>query len=402
MAGPPEIDIGSVGDIVREQARFADDVPANVEGLDAALRGLREPTLFVIEHAVGRPGPPEWVGAVVNQLNNELSDPVLDAICGRGRPAIKASRSLFDLLVTAKDIIASPAVAERYERHRWVVWRDALDLEAQTHRGYLTQAEAHRRRVNRREVEPKARAALSEYGPAFRRGWQTMNLRDRADQYGLGDDYEWYRLASAVLHGSAGGVLGTYVEFLDGPRMHRTGSALGLTPDALEFGLRWARMSFEALTAEIGEITSVMMAAIARVEALVAEFRQLIEDHDRQLWTTNPTHLEAFMLVTRWPGPPRWYLRIAGSNWVRAAIEPTGLSNEQRSALARMVVEARANFPTDGDVISIVALLDHRRIYPDPDKDWQYSPQMFQHASLRWDDPSQPRGFYSTPHREGS
>src|SRR5215510_5236460 len=391
MAGPPEIDIGSIADVVNDQARFAADVLAHVDGLDAAIRGLREPMVFTVEHAVGRPDPPHWVGAVVNQLNNDVTDLVQDAICGRGRPAIRTARSLFDHLLTVRDVTSAATLAERYECHRWVVWHDATELAERTHRGNLTRSEAHRRRLNRREIGPEARAALAAYGRGFRREWATADRRARAGT-GLADDYEWYRLASAILHGSAGGVLGTYAEFRNGPHIHRTGSAFTLCPDALEWGLRWARLAYDALAPEVGAITRAMTDAIAEVEALTPEFRRLIEEHDRTLWTTNPTHLEAFVLVTRWPTPRQWYLRIVGSDWVRRAIEPSELIGDT-AWLDKVIADARRDFPADTDCISIVVNLGHRRIYPDPDSGWPYSPQMFQHAGLNLRDPTRRAGF---------
>jgi hypothetical protein len=175
---------------------------------------------------------------------------------------MKSARTLFELLVTAKDVVGgSWTMADRYDRHRWVVWRDLADLEDRTHRGHLSRQQAHARKVERREVDRNAAASLADYGSGFRRAWHPETLRERADSHGLGDDYEWYWLASAVLHGAAGGIVGTYTRVQGGPQLHRTGSAIGLAPDALASGLRWARMAFEALTPALGDITETMAAA---------------------------------------------------------------------------------------------------------------------------------------------
>jgi hypothetical protein len=323
-------------------------------------------------------------------------------VAGRGRPAIKSARTLFELLVTAKDIVdGSWTMADRYDRHRWVVWRDLADLEDRTHRGHLSRQQAHARKVKRRDVDRNAATALTDYGSGFRRSWHPETLRDRADSHGLSDDYEWYRLASAVLHGSAGGIIGTYIRVQGGPQLHRTGSAIGLAPDALTFGLRWARMAFEALTPALGDITEAMMAAMSRVEALVPLFERAASDWDRELWRLlEPTKIEAFVLVTRW-GKPRWYLRAGSTEWVRPAIEPQGLTDAQRDSFDEHVNRARALLRDDSDCYSIwMAVLDER-VFPEPGSTWTRSPQMFEHPAFRWDAPSEPRGVEYIEHAPG-
>jgi len=397
MPGPQHDDVDSYAQVLDAHSQVGQELLARVDGLDEAIRGLNDPIWFVVNHVLGAPQPLQWLGALVNQLLNELADLTHDAVCGRGRPAVKAARTIFELLVAAKDITTGPwPMADRYDRHRWLVWRDAADLEDQTRRGHLSRQETHTRKVSRREVDRNAAAAINDYGAGFRTRWHPESLRERAKNHGLGDDYEWYRLASAVLHGSAGGILGTYIEFRKGPTLHRTGSALALAPDSLTFGLRWARMAFEALTPAIGEITTMMTEAIERIEALVPRFEQVVEDYDHELWqAVEARDLELFVLVTR-RGKPLWYIRARMTNWVRPAIEPQFLPTAQKEALERCAEQTRSVL-RDGESRSIVVMTDDRRVFPVPGEGWRYSPQMFQQAELRWDAPSERRGFELAP-----
>jgi hypothetical protein len=393
MDDPPFGAFGSIPDVLGAQTEVAQWFLSEVPGLDEALRGLNDPIPFVLQHAVGGNEPLDWLGALINQLVNEVFDLTQDAVTGRGRPALKSARTLFELLVTAKDVVdGSWTMADRYDRHRWIVWRDLADLEDRTHRGHLSRQRAHARKIERRQVDRNATAAIADYGSGFRRAWHPETLRHRAESYGLGDDYEWYRLASAVLHGSAGGIIGTYIKVQGGPNLHRTGSAIGLAPDALRFGLRWAGMAFDALTPALGDITHMVTAAISKVEALVPSLERVALDYDWELWRSlEPTKIEAFVLVTRW-GKPRWYLRAGSTEWVRPAIEPQGLTEAQRDSFDEMINGIRSTLRDDGDCHSMYMAVVDERVFPEPGSAWTRSPQMFLRPEFRWDAPSEPRG----------
>lgn len=122
MDRPPFGAFGSIPEVLGAQTEVAQWFLAEVPGLDEALRGLNDPIPFVLQHAVGGNEPLGWLGALINQLVNEVLDLTQDAVTGRGRPAIKSARTLFELLVTAKDVVGgSWTMADRYDRHRWVV-----------------------------------------------------------------------------------------------------------------------------------------------------------------------------------------------------------------------------------------------------------------------------------------
>jgi hypothetical protein len=167
------------------------------------------------------------------------------------------------------------------------------------------------------------------------------------------------------------------------------------------FGLRWARMAFEALTPALGDITEMMNAAISRVEALVPRFERAALDWDRELWRSlEPTKIEAFVLVTRW-GKLRWYLRAGSTEWIRPAIEPQGLTETQRDLFDEHVNRARAMLRDDTDCYSMWMEVRDERVFPAPGSTWTRSPQMFEHPEFRWDAPWEPRGVEYIEHAPG-
>lgn len=125
-----------------------------------------------------------------------------------------------------------PAEAERYLDHAAIA--ELLDLELNTvaedeFTGAARKRVRHWRHKLERRIRPAAKRVIQVHGPWFRSRWTQVNLRDRADQVGLGGEYDSYRLLSAVIHGAAGGDLGHRQE-IGGAQVLRTGPAVGLCP----------------------------------------------------------------------------------------------------------------------------------------------------------------------------
>ncbi|MCA1706717.1 MAG: hypothetical protein LC808_27015 [Actinobacteria bacterium] len=59
----------------------------------------------------------------------DFLDLITDICRGRGRPALRSARSLFELLITLHDITSSPDLAERYFRHQFVVSQQMATLD---------------------------------------------------------------------------------------------------------------------------------------------------------------------------------------------------------------------------------------------------------------------------------
>jgi hypothetical protein len=204
-----------------------------------AIRNLADSLRTFIASVHSLSEPPHGLSSAVSQATNDLVDVLTDAARGRGRPSLMSARSLFELLVTTLDLINDSELETRYVDHKWVIahMEGSLTIEAEHLARKSRAADLHRRKKLLRESESDFRRVLQEYGTEFARHWTPSNLRTRASKHGLDDDYEFYRLASSVLHGSSGGTIGiarTYGEEV----VHRTGPALSLCPVALLMALR--------------------------------------------------------------------------------------------------------------------------------------------------------------------
>jgi hypothetical protein len=155
-------------------------------------------------------GPHRAVSVVLTQATNDLIDLLFDSCSGRGRPALRAARSLYELAVTLPEVVGDDARAERYMDHLAVAVASEAKLARPERalRGPARRRYARRRAVLGRESASRVDAAEAKYGRAFKRSWADGSLRDRATKAGFDDeDYEFYRLSSAILHGAAGGSL---------------------------------------------------------------------------------------------------------------------------------------------------------------------------------------------------
>lgn len=320
-------------------AELANLILDSVSGLDEVL--------FVAQDELGN-----WISLVTSahsysngstlayaQAANEFLDLLFDLAHGRGRPAIKASRSLFELSVTVKDILVDPEACGRYEDHRWVTFAQAIELESMQplrHKG-----DAHRRKKAARWVKPHVERVMAEYGPAFRRNWRTSNLADAAERHGLGEEYEFYRIASGVLHGAAGGVLGQYV--LAGADdearpVYRTGVALALCPEAFRRGVRYFAEIVSDSVEQVGEGgVQDLLEACERVLSLQADYEEFIDELDANLWTSTVRHEVITAAVIDSVGRCSWYIHDTRRKELREALPPTDLSDAQRDSLRELI-----------------------------------------------------------------
>lgn len=180
---------------------------------------------------------------VLNQFLNDFLDLLYESATGRGRPAMRSARSLFEHAVNFATVTHSSEEAERYAEHE-VMMTQAYYSFDYYELGVLDGDELknlQRKHVHRlRQAEKAAAVARKKFGNGFRRSWASKNLHDRAAGHGFESGYDFYRVASAVMHGSSGGSIGTFGEVESGHRLHRTGPAFGLLPLALAFGVTFA------------------------------------------------------------------------------------------------------------------------------------------------------------------
>lgn len=249
--------------------------------------------------------------------SNDFLDLLGDLLDGRGRSAIRSMRSLFEHLIAVEDVTADPALGARFLEHRAVVEQVAagLTFEVEALAGKERKAEEHRLRKLRRESQSAAETAVTAYGPGYRRGWSDQDLRSRARSHGFGADYEVYRLTSSVLHGSAGGAVGTIrQDGVEGRAVHRLGPALALCSLAYLRGLTYYRVIVETLVEsndrrDVADRAAALLAAIRAALALWPEYRRAVMDLDEQLWDSAlPVSTLMTVLALERDGTASWWL----------------------------------------------------------------------------------------------
>jgi len=282
---------------------------------------------------------------IVGQATNDFLDLVLEAMSGRGRPAARSSRALYEHIVNLRWVTNDVDQAQRYCDHAAI--GDLLDLDLNTpteeqYTGVTRKRARHWRKKLERRIRPAAAAVLGTYGESFRRSWTQANLRDRASAVDLASDYDLYRLLSAVIHGSAGGDLGQRQE-IGGRQVVRTGPAVALCPLALRTGLGWYRMIVDEVAAALGSgATDGLATALDRLAADLPTHESLCHLVDAELWPHEPPQSAVFLRVEV-GGQWRWLLLDADLPRT-IEVEPIGLDADQRTWLEEEVAAVeRAN-----------------------------------------------------------
>jgi hypothetical protein len=250
------------------------------------------------------------ISVVTTQAFNDFFD-LLDSLGnGRGRPASHAARALIEHLANLADLVRSEEARRRYNAHLAVA--NQLEAEAAIGLNRLTGVERrayeHQLRKLRSGAQQRAEAAVREYGRDFTRGWAADNLRARLSSLGWADLYDYYRLASMVLHGAPGGASGVISYGYEHP-VHRLGPAIALCVPAYLEGIR----AFRRLIVELGSIapTIDMSQIFLHLDDLTEHwpvYRQHVLKVDRELWPKGAyLGMMAICAISR-SGVRRWYL----------------------------------------------------------------------------------------------
>lgn len=223
---------------------------------------------------------------------NDFADLTDHLVTGQGRSAIRGVRNLFEHLVNILDFVELPLLEQRFFDHRAVTQQVAAGLTIELDRleGVEGKREATRLRNLKNDSRVAASDALAEYGPRYKREWTNQTLSDRATHHGLADDYNLYRLTSAVLHGSSGGAIGTVfqVSQRDGPAVHRLGPALQLCPLAYLQGISYFRKIVQALRSinprnDLSARSEPILDALDQMDGLWVDYRRAILKLDAEL-----------------------------------------------------------------------------------------------------------------------
>jgi hypothetical protein len=308
--------MGSPGDLFDTYDQLAQEILAGMPAgrvLVQRLDGKRLweavwPYTHALIHNVDRTDPVQRARTrIVNQAVNDYFDLLYEALRGRGRPAVRSARSLFDHLLNLRTIDGDPGEARRYCDHATI--GDLLDLELNTPReeeftGNTRKQVRHRLRKLSRQIRPAADAVLRKYPTSFPGRWASKNMPERAKRHGLRHDYESdFRLLSAVAHGSAGGDVGHRV-LIDDRSVVRTGPAVSTCPLALRTGHRWFSMLVADSEKMSGpDATAKLWELLRTVDGILDQHRDACRAVDAALL---PDELPANPVLIRVETDGRW------------------------------------------------------------------------------------------------
>ena len=212
---------------------------------------------------------------------------------------------------------------DRYEEHEWVTNLSIAQRRMHLHSLPSKERKRETRRLQHLEKRANKRvaAAVSQYGPAYRRGWASGTLRDRANIYGLGARYGAYTILSAVIHGSSGGLIGSTRD-TDGRQIHRTGANLQLASMAWFEGFT----SFEHIgTSLLGRVPSPVgdeLLALARAGlAIWPDLHLALKAIDEKLWPKDiaPSNMTVLAI---YPGNKRRWFVFDGRQQMLVRADP--------------------------------------------------------------------------------
>ena len=209
------------------------------------------------------------VGAV---CLNDFNDLLFDAVSGRGRSAHRSARTVFEHLLNLISL-REPSHRTRFMCHSVVgtqlaaAWNPIEPFLS----GKVLKASRHRRKKLLRDSRKELEEVMAEYGTGFRRQWHPETVRDRAVAAQLEREYDFFRAASAAVHGAASAMEDAFW-VVDGDPVLRVGPSVVLCPAALAAGVLFMEQFFRELRAELGLDTTAVSDALARVGESIGEF----------------------------------------------------------------------------------------------------------------------------------
>jgi hypothetical protein len=288
------------------------------------------------------------IQALFVQATNDYLDLMIDASMARGRPAIRAARTLFEHHIAALEIDVDPALADQWLDHMPMsgVAQASLELPEQHLRGKVLKAYRHRMSRLRKDSERDATRATGRWGGWFRRQWHPDSVFDRATRLGLDDHYNFYRFASAPVHGSHAGMVGL-VKTVAGLPILRTGAAIAPTPAAVLYGTTSMRAIVEVAAQFVDEGLDRFRAALDKLDELWPEYFVALEELDSEVWPDSPSPNIGALMVVAPDGLGTWF----------ECLPDELLARQARSAEVRMHEEQKR--PFDVLLERILPSVDH-------------------------------------------
>ena len=245
-----------------------------------------------------------------------------------GRSAAAAARTLLEHVVNFWDVSESAEnTAERFMDHRHVA-AEQLSRRRWHLEGLSKKAAKRERNFLDGLAARSSRAlkqVLSKYPNDYKRQWARGSLYERAKYYGLTEEYEGYRILSAVIHGSSGGMRGLTKEVGE-QKVHRLGPDMQLVPLAFEEGLRNFMLLCEQLFKMTGRVEADEMGGrtFQVLKSNLEGVRAVAAKQDRKMWPDQPPAPVYVPSVVVWPnGKARWFLRDT-RNELMVRADPVG------------------------------------------------------------------------------
>lgn len=269
------------------------------------------------------------ISMVINHAVNDILILIEAVADGSGRTAARTSRAMYEHLLHLLEISHDPSKGVQYAAHAHVTASQLAEAAIGLDR--LERPLQRRERARLQQMAKRARRPLAQalalYGPRFRSRWTgAEGVFDLAKRHGLIDDYGAYRILSAVLHGSAGALLGTRRPIGEGTVTHRVGPDLALLPSAYLLGVTWWR----ALVAHLPEPPRSPEWSIEfskATDVLLDIYPEVFERSrrvDNKLWPQNPVPASRTAVIAVYPSKKvRWYLHDMRTNALWPA-EPVG------------------------------------------------------------------------------
>ena len=345
--------------ILRDIIEIAKQIDSRLPELNEMLNAVAGQTAVFIRQAHGAyRGGIGGEPVLLSQALNDFLDTLFDASAGRGRSALRSARGLFELLVAAKDVFHDLASETRYAAHEVVVAQLEARIDTVTKElgGKARKSDEHRRKKLSRDTLDRYQSAINTYGKKFQSTWASMDLASRATTHGLQDEYDFYRLSSAVLHGSSGGALGIK-KTVGNEIIHRTGPALQLCPIALLQALRF----FDAIVAEYTKrhpeakgVCSDLRASLKEARKLWPDYYEVMYGLDKEFWPdTPPPNLQGLLVISSFPRTKTWYIHDVQAGLVRLAEPPLRIESDQQMSLDAVTKYIFDTQPMSGEMISI-------------------------------------------------
>lgn len=319
---------------------WRDEIHERVPDLSLAIRDVVESQILLVSQIASGDRSHRAIRLLYNQVVNDLLGLLDEVGEGSGRPSIRTARTLIEHAINMRTITEDLRTANRYIDHlelgRVLMQEQAIGAEFLN--GNERKAFLHSLKKAAVGAKRTFDLAAKEHGKSFQRQWHPKSLRDRANQYELGELYENYQLASLVTHGSSGGIIGTFRTAEDGTPIHRTGQALELAPIAFVLGLKAYSAILDALERVIPDVDfDLYRRGLTRLIAIYPDYFRALKKIDDELWPTGPVMPPTAMLAIARNGKRKWWLHMISNAELWEVPEDPALPEFLASGIDQMV-----------------------------------------------------------------